>query len=71
MPGAIFEVDQLRAHYLTRFGARVQAVDGVSFALQPGEIMGIAGESGCGKTTLVSACMGLYIPPEVRCRGGM
>jgi peptide/nickel transport system ATP-binding protein len=63
MPGAIFEVDQLRAHYLTRFGARVQAVDGVSFALQPGEIMGIAGESGCGKTTLVSACMGLYIPP--------
>ncbi len=59
----IFEVDQLRAHYLTRFGAKVQAVDGVSFALKEGEILGIAGESGCGKTTLVSACMGLYIPP--------
>jgi peptide/nickel transport system ATP-binding protein len=38
-------------------------VDDVSFALKSGEILGIAGESGCGKTTLVSACMGLYIPP--------
>ena len=35
----------------------------MSFQLKEGEILGIAGESGCGKTTLVSACMGLYIPP--------
>ena len=63
MPSPIFEVDNLRAHYLTRFGHKIQAVDGVSFSLKPGEILGIAGESGCGKTTLVSACMGLYIPP--------
>jgi peptide/nickel transport system ATP-binding protein len=59
----VLEVDDLRIHYLTRFGAKVQAVDGVSFRLQEGEILGIAGESGCGKTTLVSGCMGLYIPP--------
>jgi len=59
----IFQVESLRAHYLTRFGQKIQAVDGVSFALKEGEILGIAGESGCGKTTLVSACMGLYIPP--------
>lgn len=63
MATPIFEVDNLRAHYLTRFGQKIQAVDGVSFSLKPGEILGIAGESGCGKTTLVSACMGLYIPP--------
>src|SRR4051794_965947 len=63
MSTPIFEVENLRAHYLTRFGHTIQAVDGVSFSLQAGEILGIAGESGCGKTTLVSACMGLYIPP--------
>lgn len=57
------EVKDLRIHYLTRFGKRVQAVDGVSFDLKEGEVLGIAGESGCGKTTLVSGCMGLYIPP--------
>ena len=63
MVAPIFEVEKLRAHYLTRFGQKIQAVDGVSFQLKEGEILGIAGESGCGKTTLVSACMGLYIPP--------
>ena len=59
----VLEVEDLRVHYLTRFGARIQAVDGVSFKLKQGEILGIAGESGCGKTTLVAGCMGLYIPP--------
>jgi peptide/nickel transport system ATP-binding protein len=59
----ILEVEHLRVHYLTRFGTRVQAVDDVSFQLKEGEILGIAGESGCGKTTLVSGCMGLFIPP--------
>jgi peptide/nickel transport system ATP-binding protein len=63
MAAPIFEIENLRAHYLTRFGQKIQAVDGVSFKLKEGEILGIAGESGCGKTTLVSACMGLYIPP--------
>ena len=63
MTSPIFEVENLRAHYQTRFGQRIQAVDGVSFSLEPGEILGISGESGCGKTTLVSACMGLYLPP--------
>jgi peptide/nickel transport system ATP-binding protein len=59
----VMRVDELRVHYLTRSGVHVQAVDGVSFELCEGDILGIAGESGCGKTTLVSGCMGLYIPP--------
>jgi peptide/nickel transport system ATP-binding protein len=59
----VLEVEDLRVHYVTRFGAKIQAVDGVTFSLKKGEILGIAGESGCGKTTLVSGCMGLYIPP--------
>jgi peptide/nickel transport system ATP-binding protein len=68
-PSAVLEVDHLRIHYLTRFGARVQAVDGVTFSVKEGEILGIAGESGCGKTTLVSGCMGLYLPPLYRTSG--
>jgi len=59
----ILEVEDLSLHYLTRFGQKIHAVDGVSFSLEKGEILGIAGESGCGKTTLVSGLMGLLMPP--------
>jgi peptide/nickel transport system ATP-binding protein len=69
MVAPVLEVDRLRAHYLTRSKARIQAVAGVSFSLREGEVLGIAGESGCGKTTLVSACMGLYLPPLYRTSG--
>jgi peptide/nickel transport system ATP-binding protein len=44
-------VDDLRVHYRTLRGA-VRALDGVSFTVADGEILGLAGESGCGKTTL-------------------
>ncbi len=60
---SIFEVKNLSLHYLTRFGKKVHAVSDVSFDLNEGEILGIAGESGCGKTTLVSGLMGMCIPP--------
>ena len=44
-------VDDLRVHYRTLRGD-VKALDGVTFQVADGEIMGLAGESGCGKTTL-------------------
>jgi len=42
----------------------VRAVDGVSFDLGQGEAIGIVGESGCGKTTLMKTILGLYRPTE-------
>jgi oligopeptide/dipeptide ABC transporter ATP-binding protein len=47
-----------RIHYPTRGGV-VQAVDGVSFAVMPGETVGLVGESGCGKSSLGRGAMGL------------
>jgi peptide/nickel transport system ATP-binding protein len=44
-------VNDLRVHYRTLRGD-VKALDGVTFGVADGEIMGLAGESGCGKTTL-------------------
>jgi peptide/nickel transport system ATP-binding protein len=54
-------VDNLRVHYQTLRG-RVKALDGVTFTLADGEIMGLAGESGCGKTTLGNSIVQL-VPP--------
>jgi peptide/nickel transport system ATP-binding protein len=54
----LLEVDGLQTHYKTDSG-RVKAADGVSFTLDTGESVGIAGESGCGKTTVVMSLMRL------------
>ena len=54
----ILEVKDLAVEYKTEAGA-LRAVDGVSFALKRGESLGIVGESGCGKTTLIKALLRL------------
>ena len=52
----------IRRGLLRREVARLRAVNGVSVEVRPGEVLGIVGESGCGKTTLGRAMVGLYPP---------
>ncbi|WP_231189990.1 ABC transporter ATP-binding protein [Haladaptatus sp. DYF46] len=54
----LLEVNDLEVYYETEDGP-AQAVDGVSFELEEGENLGIVGESGCGKTTLAKAIIGI------------
>ena len=57
-----------RKHGGRQRARQVHAVQGVSFALQPGERFGLVGESGCGKTTTILAVMGL-LPPNASLAG--
>ena len=62
MAEPLLEVNGLTVDYRTDVGD-VRAVDGVSFTLEAGEFLGIVGESGCGKTTLLFAVAQLLSPP--------
>jgi peptide/nickel transport system ATP-binding protein len=58
----VLSVRDLRVYYHTPGGA-VKAVDGVTFALAPGERLGLVGESGSGKSTIALSLMRMIKPP--------
>jgi peptide/nickel transport system ATP-binding protein len=64
----VLEVDGLEIHYRTRDGV-ARAVDGASFVVPEGRIVGLVGESGCGKTTAVRAIMGVLAENGSRAGG--
>src|ERR671937_513298 len=68
MSETILEVRNLRIAFQSDDGV-VQAVDGVSFAMQRGEILGLVGESGAGKTLTSEAILRLIRCPPGRVTG--
>lgn len=61
---ALLDVRNLQVEYLSQKGP-VRAVDGVSFSIAPGEVFGLAGESGSGKSTIAHALLRVLRPPAV------
>ena len=68
MPDALLEVRRLRVEFPSRRGSLL-ALDDVSFSIVPGEVLGVVGESGAGKSLTGSAIIGLLEAPG-RIAGG-
>jgi len=62
MSNGLLHISGLKTYFHT-FGGLVKAVDGVDFSLNQGEILGVVGESGCGKSVVGFSIMGLIDAP--------
>ena len=62
MTDAVVEIKGLKTHFFTEEGI-VKAVDGVDLEIQPGETLGLVGESGCGKTITAKSILRLIPDP--------
>src|SRR3990172_4288979 len=65
----LLQVRDLKTHFFTDDGT-VKAVNGVSFDLEEGELLGLVGESGCGKTATALSILRLITDPPGRIVGG-
>jgi oligopeptide/dipeptide ABC transporter ATP-binding protein len=65
----LLEVNNLKTYFFTRGGV-VKAVNDVSFSMQPGETLGVVGESGCGKSVTALSVMRLIASPPGKIVGG-
>lgn len=71
MSDQVLAVEGLKKYFPVRRDVYVKAVDGVSFDLAEGEILGLVGESGSGKSTVAYTVVGMYRPTagEIRFKG--
>ena len=61
----VLEVENLTVDYIVAHGRHVRAVDHVSFKIEEGESLGLAGESGCGNSTIANSLLRLHKPPAL------
>jgi peptide/nickel transport system ATP-binding protein len=66
----LLEARDLHVWFDLPHGGQLHAVQGVTFGVDPGERLGLVGESGCGKTTALLALMGL-LPPSAQVAGSV
>jgi oligopeptide/dipeptide ABC transporter ATP-binding protein len=69
MATPLLEIDNLQTHFFTAAGT-VRAVDGVSYSVAAGEILGVVGESGCGKSVTALSVLRLVADPPGKIVGG-
>ncbi len=69
MGEALLQVEELRVGFAAA-GGFVRAVDGVSFEIRRGEVLGLVGESGCGKTVTALSLLRLLARPPATIEGG-
>ncbi|GAA0520458.1 ABC transporter ATP-binding protein [Saccharopolyspora thermophila] len=68
MSGVLLELDRLSVRFLLGRDAEVRAVTDATLHLRPGRVLALVGESGCGKSVLASALLGL-LPGNAQVRG--
>ncbi|MFC7373634.1 ABC transporter ATP-binding protein [Fictibacillus iocasae] len=68
MGSPVIEVKQLHTSFMTDDG-EIPVVSGIDFHINPGEVLGIVGESGCGKSVTSLSVMGLVPSPNGKVRG--
>lgn len=72
---SLLQVQNLTVRYRSELPGSCAAIDGISFRIAPGEVLGLAGESGCGKTSIALALLGLlsgeiaYVGGSISLRG--
>lgn len=68
MNEVLLDVEELKTHFYTERGI-VTAVDGITFQVGKGEILGVVGESGCGKSVMIQSILGLFEENTVQYEG--
>lgn len=62
--GMIIELRDVKQYFRINDRLTIKAIDGISFGIQGGEVFGLVGETGCGKSTVARVISGIYHPTE-------